>query len=418
MSEKVKYLLLGGGIGSVSTAAALRKFDGSSRILILEKSAQLPYNRPRLSKTWLKGYDPKEHLIHPPAFYKEKGVEIQTEATVERLVPGEHRAVLLDGTDIVYEKCLYGLGAVSYLPPIKGADIPGVLTIRTAEDIFRLKKRLACAKTALIIGGGVIGLELALTLAAVKIDVTVVEGASYLLSRFLDRQMAGALRTRLELERIRVLTGAPVSEIRREHTAWQAVLKDGLNLKGDMVILCAGVRPNTGLAKDAGLITDRGVIADNTFRTSDPDVYTCGDSMQRNQRAESSWAEILSQAPFVAENMAGGIRCYPDIPVPKILNSGRIWLYSIGDIGKKDGSRYERLIPERMDVCRNRFRVNPEITGSLEPLVSVYVSGGIVVGAAMINDWRLMNRLRLAVREGWPVEKLAEKGVALCSTDC
>ena len=193
--------------------------------------------------------------------------------------------LLADGTCLPYDKCIYALGARCHVPPIPGRDLPGVACVRTINDLQKIRRLLAPAKHAVVIGGGVIGLEFAWEIRKTGCEVTVLEALPHLMARVLDPESAEVLKERCEACGIAVRTGAEIEKIEGADRAEAVTLAGGERFPADLVLLSCGIRANTEVALRSGLACGRGVLVDGHLRTSDPDVFAAGDCIQPDESA-------------------------------------------------------------------------------------------------------------------------------------
>lgn len=281
----MKVLIVGGVAGGATAAARLRRLDESAEIVILERGEHISFANCGLPYYIGGTIAEQEELLlqTPESFYSRFHVEVRTfhEAlSVDR----EKKRVLVRGRDgkeyqEEYDKLILAPGAEPVLPPIPGIRTPGVFTLRNVPDTLQIKKYATRkgVKTAVVLGGGYIGLELAENLAGMGISVTVVELADHVMPP-LDRDMASDVQNYLRKKGVRLLLHTGVKEVLPDLT----VVTDRESIPADLMISSAGVRPESRLAEEAGLkLGVRGTIAVNAqMQTSDPDIYAVGDAVE------------------------------------------------------------------------------------------------------------------------------------------
>lgn len=317
----MKLVVIGGVAAGASVAARARRLDEEATIVVLERDAHvsfancgLPYHIGGVIR------DRDGLLLHTPASLK---------AALDLDVRTGHEAVAIDRAARVvrvrelatgreyaepYDKLALCPGARPLRPPLPGIDLPGVLVLRNIADMDAIKARVdAGARSAVVIGAGYIGIEMAENLKHRGLEVDLVEMADQILPP-LDREMTAGLEDHLRARGVRVRVGAAAAEFREAAGGRiETVLKDGTKLAADLVILSAGVKPDTALAKAAGLaIGPRGGIAvDEHLRTSDPDIYAAGDAVEvRHARLPGEWIIPLAgpanrQGRVAANNLCG-----------------------------------------------------------------------------------------------------------------
>jgi 3-phenylpropionate/trans-cinnamate dioxygenase ferredoxin reductase subunit len=270
-TERFDVLLVGGGVASVRCARTLRRRGFDGRIMLVGDERTPPYNRPPLSKELLRDDLPDElALAEPESWYARRGIDLRLDTMVRELDVGARTATLSDGTRIPFDKCLLATGAEPRVPHIPGAE--RALLLRTIEDARAIRAAARPGSRAVVIGGGFIGVEVASSLAALGVEVTVVELTDMLWSGSLGAELAAWARERLEGAGITVLTDS----------AADAIEADGVRvgdrlLPADFVIAGIGVVPRVELAQAAALEVDDGIVTDARHETSAPGVFAAGD---------------------------------------------------------------------------------------------------------------------------------------------
>ncbi len=285
------------GANAARTIAAAGRAD--VQVEIYGAEPYLYYARPKLP-AYLAGEIAHDDLyFYPPAWYNERQIAVHTGARAATIDAASHRLVLADGTAVPYDRLLVATGASSFVPPVPGADRPGVFTLRTIADVERMRAYAANCKRAAVIGGGLLGLEAARALRMLGLDVTVLERGSYLLQRQLDAE-GGAIFGHV-IEGLGIAVEANADSERIEPGA--VVLKSGLSVPADLVLIAAGVRANLDLAKASGLAANRGIVVDAHLETSAPGVYAAGDVAEFNGTVYGIIPAAIEQAQAAARNM-------------------------------------------------------------------------------------------------------------------
>jgi nitrite reductase (NADH) large subunit len=300
----VKYLVAGGWAAGTAAAQYLRKLDPSSEITVVDAESVPYYPRPDLIE-YLAGRKSRDQLfVHGANWYGENRITLISARRIVHLHLAEHEVTLDDETVLPYDKLLLANGASPFVPPLPGADQAGVFTLRTLDDADALVARTVPDATAVIVGGGLLGLEAARALAERGAKATVVEFAGRLLPNQLDERSAEMLLEHLRTLGVTVLLSAESQEITtRERGAAGVQLKDGRFTQGDFVLFSTGVRPNVTVAREAGIATGRGVQVDDSLQTSAPDVYAAGDVVEHRGRVYGIIPPCLEQARIAAQNM-------------------------------------------------------------------------------------------------------------------
>lgn len=311
VERDIDVLLIGGGVASARCARTLRRngFDGS--ILLVADEPMPPYNRPPLSKELLREDVPPDLLLAEPAsFYERRSVEVATGAAVVGLDVGARTATLDDGTTLRYGRCLLATGAEPIVLPVPGGD--GGQPLRTLADAQRLRARAQEAPsgaTVAIVGGGLIGVEVASGLAAMALRPTILERTSALWGDALGDELATWATMHLAEAGVLIRTGASVAGIEPG-----AVMVGEERIEAAFTVVGIGVRPRTSLAAEAGLQVDDGILTDPEQRTSVPDVWAAGDVARTAGRRVEHWHAAREAGERAALSMLG--RPVPPLPVP------------------------------------------------------------------------------------------------------
>lgn len=367
------YLILGGGIAAVSAAEAIRLRDKTGSIVILSAENYLPINRPMLTKNLEQiDSDPSSIQIHDQAWYDERGIVLHLGVSAAALHPETKTVTASDGTVYSYDKLIYATGAECFVPPFPGHDKPGVLTIRHLWDSAELQKRIdGGAKNAVVIGGGVLGLEAASELMRSGLKVTVLEATPQIVGRQIDAQSAAILKSAMEKLGVACHEGVSIAGILGEEQATGVALADGREFPADFVIVSCGNRGNVGPAKTAGITVERAIVVNERMETSLPDIYACGDCAQFDGVNFQLWQEASGQGRVAGANAAGERLSYANQLLGLSLEGFGTTLYAMGDPGKKPEVRYQTV--ETRDGVTGRHETYWFFGGRLE--------GAVVIGA-------------------------------------
>lgn len=333
-----RYFILGGGIAALSAAKALRETDPSGLIVILTSEDALPYARPMLTKQLLGSMTAADLAVESAAWYDAPGRDIQvlTGRTVSAIDTAEKTITLADGLVFTYDKLIYALGARCFIPPFEGSDRANVIAVRTAEDARQVRELAKSAKTAAVIGGGVLGLEAAWALRQGGLDVTVLEFEKQIMSRQIDEEAAMHLVSAMEAQGVKLLTGVSTARVDDDGLH----LTDGRLIPAGLVLVSAGVRANAEIAAAAGISVDRKVKVNAFMETSAPDVYAAGDCAAYGI-SYALWAEASEMGHVAGISAAGGQAEYKPVPRPLTFHGFDTELFAIGDVGRDPGRTYE-----------------------------------------------------------------------------
>ncbi len=278
-SADAHVVIVGAGHAGGTLAALLRQYGHAGAVTLVGEEPIPPYQRPPLSKAWLKGEADAESLaLKPLEFYA--GNRIDFRPSVRGVGIDRVRKVLAlsDGSELAYDVLVLATGARPIRLPIPGADLDGVLELRTAADAEALKAALGPGRTMAVVGGGYIGLEAAASARALGADAVVLEREPRILARVAGEVLSSFFRQAHETHGVRFLTGASVTGFRGEGGKVTGVeLADGQVIDCDLALVGVGAVPNQELAQEAGLAVNRGVVVDLGARTSDPAIFAIGD---------------------------------------------------------------------------------------------------------------------------------------------
>lgn len=331
-----RYVIIGGGVAGLSAAEAIRSRDGTGGITIVSAENELPINRPMLTKDFEKSVnDSSALLIHDKDWYEEKSIEVICDNAVRRIDAENKSVSLLKGGKLSYDKLIYAAGAECFVPPFKGKEKNGVITIRHISDSKKVMERIKNgAKKAVVIGGGVLGLEAASELMRLGLAVTVLEASPQIIGRQADRASADELIRIMKNLGIHVEEAVSIEEITGDENADGVMLSDGRVFPTDFVVVSCGNRGNISMAQEAGIHTGRSIIVDPHMRTNITDIYACGDCAEYDGINYQLWQEAIAQGKVAGANAAGDEIIYERQMLGLSLEAFGTYFYSIGDAGK------------------------------------------------------------------------------------
>jgi nitrite reductase (NADH) large subunit len=345
-----RYLIIGNGIAGTTAAEHIRKQDDKGAITIITIEDLPFYYRIRLNDYICGDIEEQDLVAKQPSWYTENGISLRTATRITGVIPEEMAVVTETGDTLGYDLLLLATGSQSFVPPIAGIDREGVFTLRTVADARRIRTFSDSVNTAVLIGGGLLGLETGKALRKKGKQVVVVEFLPRLLPRQLDERGAKRLRHLLEDMGFSFHIGATTNEIIGADMVEGVTLKDGKTIPAEMVIVSAGVRPNLELARLLDLKCDKGVLVDSALRTSRPEIFAAGDVTQFQGMLYGIWPAAMEQGRAAGINMAGGRIEYTGSTMMTKLKVVGIDLASAGEIDAEN--RYESKVKETEKVYR------------------------------------------------------------------
>jgi len=333
-----RIVIIGAGVSGISAAEAAREASPEAEITVLSRDAHLPYYRLNLTRFLAGEIDGEALPIHPRAWYADNRITLRLDAEIRAIEPGARRILLRDGTSVAYERLILALGAHPFVPPIPGVNRENVLTLRTRADAERLLAQVGPGTGCVVIGGGVLGLEAAAALARRGAKVTLAEGFGWLLPRQLNRTAAERLAAHVRQLGITLVTDARIKQLDGDEQVRGVVLEGREAIPADLVLITAGVRSNTYLARLAGLEVGSGIVVDNHLRTSHPDIFAVGDACEHLGVSYGTWAPAQFQGTIAGMNAAGGTVTFAGIPRSNLLKVLAVEMFSIGNVHPDDGS--------------------------------------------------------------------------------
>jgi 3-phenylpropionate/trans-cinnamate dioxygenase ferredoxin reductase subunit len=321
MSAEQTYVIVGASLAGAKAAETLRADGFDGRLVLVGVEDERPYERPPLSKDYLRGEAGREKVyVHEAGFYEEHDIELRLGRRAEALDVAGCELALDDGERLRYDKLLLTTGAEPRRLTVPGAELDGVLYLRSVQDSDALRERLDRGGTVVVVGAGWIGAEVAASARQRGLDVTVLDPLAVPLERVLGVEVGAIYRDIHADHGTRMLMGTGVEAFEGGSAVERVRASDGRELECDFVVVGVGVEPRTELAAQAGLTLDNGIAVDERLRTSAPAVFAAGDVANAHHpfygeriRVEH-WANALNQGPAAARSMLGGDAVYDRLP--------------------------------------------------------------------------------------------------------
>jgi len=302
---KQKLVLIGNGMAGVRTLEELLKLAPDSyEITVFGAEPHPNYNRIMLSPVLAGEKTVDQIMINDLSWYAERGIRLHAGHAVVDIHRARREVRAADGTVASYDRLLLATGSNPFILPIPGNDLPGVIGFRDIKDVETMLAAARTGKNAVVIGGGLLGLEAANGLMKQGMQVTVVHVLDTLMERQLDPVAADMLRANLEERGLRFLMGAQTAALLGEERVRAVRFKDGLEIPTDLVVMAVGIRPNFELAKRIGIYCERGIVVNDTMQTYDPRVYAVGECVQHRGQCYGLVAPLWEQAKVCANHLA------------------------------------------------------------------------------------------------------------------
>jgi nitrite reductase [NAD(P)H] large subunit len=347
--DKSKLVLVGNGMAGIRTLEELLKLSPDAyEITVFGAEPHPNYNRIMLSPVLAGEMTVQDIILNDHDWYRDNGVTLHTGAKVVSIDRRGRRVVTEDGASAPYDRLLLATGSHPLILPVPGKDLPGVIAYRDIKDTDEMVVAAQLHRHAVVIGGGLLGLEAANGLALRGMHVTVVHLGGWIMDRQLDRIAAGMLQRTLEAKGLTFLLEKQTAELVRGESGRVCAVrfKDGMVIPADLVVMAAGIRPNVDLAKAAGLHCNRGVVVSDTLQTYDPRIYAVGECAEHRGIAYGLVAPLFEQARVCANHLAEfGIGRYVGSLTSTKLKVTGVDVFSAGDFSDgKEGDGLEQIV--------------------------------------------------------------------------
>jgi 3-phenylpropionate/trans-cinnamate dioxygenase ferredoxin reductase component len=402
MPDTRTHVIVGAGLAGAKAAEALREegFEGS--IVLVGDEPELPYERPPLSKDYLRGESPREKArVHPDDFYSTNRIDLRTSIVVTRIDTAANEIVLSTGDRVGYDRLLLTMGAEPRRMSVPGSELDGLHYLRDLSDADRIAARLNAGGRVIVIGGGWIGAEVAASARQKGLEVTIVEQSAVPLERVLGREV-GEIYGQLHRDHgVELLTGVVVQGFEGSGRVERVRLAGGRLLETDFVVVGVGVVPRTALAEQAGIAVDDGILVDQRLETSLPGVFAAGDVANAfhpfygHRLRVEHWANALNQPGTAARAMLGKPAAYGRLP------------YFFSD--QYDvGMEYSGYATSWDEVV---FRGDP----AQREFIAFWLAHGRVVAGMNVNVWDVTDPIQSLIRSRRSVDagQLRDPDVAL-----
>ena len=402
MSTPQSVVVVGAGLAGAKAAQTLREEGFDGRLVLLGAERERPYERPPLSKEYLRGEAGREKVyVHDAGFYDEHAIELRTGVQIDALDTAGAAVVLAGGERLAYDRLLLATGARPRRLTLPGAQLDGVCELRTLADSDALADRLSVAERVAIVGAGWIGCEVAASARQLGLEVTVVEPVELPLQRALGPQLGAFYRDVHADHGVRMLLGRGVAGFEGGEAVRAVLTEDGTRIDCDLVVVGVGVTPRDELADRSGIDVADGILVDEYLQTNLAGVYAAGDVarahhplLERSVRVEH-WANALNQGPAAARNMLGAQAPYERLPY---FFSDQ---YDVGMEYTGHAAEWDEVVI-RGDLAAREF-------------IAFWLRDGRVMAGMNVNVWDVTDDIKALILAGDAVDarRLADPDVAL-----
>jgi len=344
-----KYVLIGNSAASLAAIDGIRKFDKQGEITLVNREEGAAYSRVALPYYVAGEMTLDDLLIRQKPDYRKIGVFLVEKENVKAVDPAAKQVELESGKKIGYDKLFIGTGSETIVPPIQGLDQVPHHYLWTLDDAIGLKKAAEQAKTAVVIGGGFIGMLAAEALRKLKIRLTIVEMAPILLPQLLDDGAGKLFLQAVRDEGVTVRTGSLVSALATKNDGIEVSLKDGGAFTVDLVVVATGVRPNVRFLQNGAVALNKGVLVNEYLQTNHPDIYAGGDVAETKDFLSDSrsiyaiWPTAIDQGRAAGVNMAGKQQAYPGSLGMNVVELFNVTLAQLGRFHEGPGDEVKML---------------------------------------------------------------------------
>lgn len=364
-------VVIGNGMAGMRTVEELLKLEPEKyNITVFGEEPYGNYNRIMLSPVLANEKTIDEIMLNEEQWYVDNNITFHKGKKVVTIQRAAKQVVSDDGMSVPYDRLLIATGSLSFMLPLRGADKQGVLGFRDIHDVDMMLEAAKNYKKAVVIGGGLLGLEAANGLMKQGMDVTVVHIMDSLMERQLDKPAAAMLKQSLEDKGMKFLMEAASDEVLGDERVTGLKFKDGSTIDADLLVMAVGIKPNIELANEAGLHCDRGILVNDTLQTFDPNIYAVGECVQHRGNVYGLVAPLFEMAKVAANHLAElGIGRYEGSVTSTLLKVTGINLFSAGDFSGGEGT--EELV------------LRDEAAGTYKKLV---LKDNKVIGAVLYGD--------------------------------
>lgn len=372
-----KYLIVGSSAAAIGAVESIRQADKDGKIVVVSNEPHPLYSRPLITYLLAGQIDESKMSYRSPDFYRKYNVEEVLGKEVVTIHPEDKKVVLNDGAVLSYQKLLLATGGRPIVPQVEGKDLAGVFTFTTLDDARKVGEFIKKneVRSAVVVGGGLIGLKTAEALIARGIKVTIVELADRILSATFDRKASEIMETALREKGCELITKNTVWKVTGRGGVKKVELQGGIEVDCQLVIFAIGVTPNTGLAKGVGIEVRKGILVDERMQTNLPGIYAAGDVVEAYDMITSTirqiaiWPNAHVQGSIAGSNMAGKTEKYDG---SFAMNAVEICGVPTISVGLTDPQEKGYEVLEHYDEAQRAYK-------------KIVLKDDVIVGAIFVN---------------------------------
>ena len=409
-----KVIIIGNGVAGAMAAEVIRKNNKGIGISVYSDEPYPFYSRIKLPHFLGDEIRQEDTYIYTTDWYEEKGIVLYPGTKIKSIEPDKKNIITERNEKVSYDKLLLATGSTNFVPPIKGREKNGFFTLRTIKDVLSIKEYSQKNKNAILIGGGLLGLEAARGLKVRGLNVTVVEFFSRLLPRQLDETGAKVLQRLIEKMGINIVLNAQSDEVLGGNNVGGLKLKDGRTIESNLIIISAGITPRIELAKEAGIAVNKGIIVNERLETNIKGIYAAGDCAEFQGRIYGLWTASTEHGTIAGNNIAGVDTVYGGTTPSTTLKIVGIDLTSIGNVNPP--SPPSPLAPLPLSL---RGRVGVRGGEGLKELIredgsddiykKLVIKDGKIVGAILLGDTKDVRAVVKLIKNNVDVSKFEDK---------
>ncbi|MHC1685737.1 MAG: FAD-dependent oxidoreductase [Clostridiaceae bacterium] len=377
--ENLHVVIIGNGAAGYYASEAIRKRNKVATIDIISGETYKTYYRPSLSD-YLTEELGEDFYVVPDSWYDENNVRLHLGTFVNKIDTNNKKLLLSDGKEMTYDKLVLGMGSQNFIPPITGAGKKGVYTLKDLNDAKTIRNAISKSNKAVVIGGGLLGLEAAWEMKKTGLDVTVIEFFNRLLPRQIDDAGSELFLKLVEKSGVNIILEDSVVEIQGGNSAQKVITKGGTEISADIVLLSTGIKPNIELAKEAGIETNRGIVINDKMETNFKDIYAAGDVAEFKGIVFGNWTAAISMAEVAGTNLIGDTAKFEAFVSSVIFKALGVELVSFGSISSEG--------------CK-AMEIKDDVKNTMKKL---FFKDDILVGGYLIGDLSDIGKLLEAMK--------------------